>query len=160
MTLIYISFTLLGSFGSFFIIDRVSRRKLMFGGLVAMAAVQIVLGIIVMVSLSPEANMVLIIINMFIFNLTVAPLYWVYAPELMKLDDFSRNQVIYWTLAWLNIMICYVAPVDYAFVVILCFGFVCLALACFVWCFVIETWNKPWHTKYTLMTVTPTHISE
>lgn len=149
---IHASFTILGSLISFYIVDRFNRKTLMFFGLVTLGIIQSILGAVVM--LSGEFNVIIALISLIIviYEATIAPLYWVYAPELMKLDDFSRNQVFYWTFVWLNLIICYEAPEAQAPVIIMTFAFLCLCLACVVWCFVIETRNKNWEEKYTMMT--------
>lgn len=151
--LIHISFTLLGSIGSFFIIDRFTRKTLMLGGLLSMGVVQIVLGFVAMFGSNNEATISLISLNLVIYELTAAPLYWVYCPELMKLDDFTRNQVVYWVLAGLNSGLCFYIPTYWNFLIILMFGITCLGLAFVVWCFVIETRNIPWPKKYSMMSV-------
>mmetsp|Transcript_33911 Transcript_33911/g.59112 ORF Transcript_33911/g.59112 Transcript_33911/m.59112 type:complete len:414 (+) Transcript_33911:1176-2417(+) len=152
--LIHISFTLLGSIGSFFFINRMTRKNLMLTGLFSMGVVQIVLAFVVMFSASKEGSIALISLNLFIYESTAAPLYWVYAPELMKLDDFARNQVVYWVLAALNSLLCSYTTTSYlSFLIILLFGIFCIALACVVWCFVIETRNMAWPDKYSMMSV-------
>lgn len=113
--------------------------------------VQLALGFVVLYSGEFILVMSLISLNLFVYEATVAPLYWVYAPELMKLEDFSRNQVAYWSFIWGITIICYKVPATSASSVILAFGSLCISLACVVWCFMIETRNKNWDEKYSTM---------
>jgi MFS family permease len=146
------SFSVIGSFCAFFFVDRISRKTLMLVGLITMGLLQLALGAVVIAELSWHISLGLVSMNMFIYQSTVAPLYWVYAPELMKLDDFGKIQVIYWTLAWLNSVVSYVLPSALSFVIILVFATSSLALASLVWYFVIETRLVSWPEKYSMMT--------
>jgi hypothetical protein len=123
----------------------------MFVGLVLMGLVQLATGISGMMGVDDDTVIDLIALNLFIYEATAAPLYWVYAPELVKLEDFSRIQTGYWALAGLNSLISYELPSEACPLVTLLFGVVCLGLACIVGCFMIETRNKRWREKYSIV---------
>mmetsp|Transcript_15684 Transcript_15684/g.28599 ORF Transcript_15684/g.28599 Transcript_15684/m.28599 type:complete len:466 (-) Transcript_15684:29-1426(-) len=150
--LIHSAFTILGSLVSFFIVDRFNRKSLMFLGLSLMGVIQLVLGIVNILDGSFNVLVALISFNLFVYEATVAPLYWVYAPELMRLEDFSRNQVVFWSLIFLNSLLCYAVPETQYSIIILLFGCLSLSLAGVVWCFMIETRNKNWEQKYYMLT--------
>lgn len=139
---------MLGSIVSFFIVDRYPRKHLLFYSLICLGLSQLTLGFVVKLSSSFNAIISLISLNLFIYEATVAPLYWVYAPELMKLEDFSRNQVVYWSFTCVISLICYLAPSSSSAYIIWSFALMCFFLACGVWYFMIETRNKMWDEKY------------
>jgi MFS family permease len=150
--IICMSSSVIGSFCAFFFVNRFSRKTLMLIGLIPMGILQYVLGAVVIAELSNDLSLASVSLIIFIYQSTVAPLYWVYAPELMKLDDFGKIQVMYWTLAWMNTVISFVIPGSLSFVIILVFATSSLTLACLVWYFVIETRQVSWPKKYSMMT--------
>jgi uncharacterized membrane protein len=149
--LIHFSFAVLGSVLSFFIVHRFNHKDLMFTGLVLMGLVQIATGMSGMLAVDDDTVIDLITLNLFIYEATAAPLYWVYAPELVKFEDFSRIQMGYWALAGLNALISYETPSEDCPLITLLFGIVCLVLAGTVGYFMIETRNKKWREKYSIV---------
>jgi MFS family permease len=116
-----------------------NRKTVFVVGLIAMSCITLVHGVLLVSSSHTEtAHTILVALFIFAFMSSVGPFFWIYIPELLKIDDLCYPLICLWSTQILMTVV-YILDLSNAYPYYFLFSALSLVLAGFIHRFAIET---------------------